>query len=95
MSAGRLPAAKICHIVSRKIFESVLGVAHTERMTDMVSGTKTKKECEGMEEVSLAYQKEGKKGRRRASGIDWVLLLAVATKPDSSRLTHPFSGPLT
>lgn len=48
-----------------------------------------------MEEVSLAYQKEGKKGRRRASGDDWVLLLAVATKPDSSRLTHPFSGPLT
>jgi hypothetical protein len=30
-------------------------------MTDMMSETKTKKECEGVEEVSLAYQKEEKK----------------------------------
>jgi hypothetical protein len=61
MSAGRLPAAKICKLVSRMHFDSVLWDIHTERMTDMMSETKTKKECEGVEEVSLAYQKEEKK----------------------------------
>lgn len=34
-------------------------------MTDMMPETKTKKECEGMEEVSLAYQKEEKKKEKK------------------------------
>lgn len=39
-------------------------------MTDMMSETKTKKECEGVEEVSLAYQKEEKKeGKEEALGM--------------------------
>lgn len=47
------------------IFGSVLGDIHTERMTDMMSETKTKKECEGVEEVSLAYKKEEKKKEKK------------------------------